>query len=292
VRRSLSIAVILPIAQAGRRPVGRRSRGAAGFIALVLLAVLGTPATAVPVAAQASEHHRVWSLGLDDNGGRIHVREGDDIVVRLPGGAAGGFHRARSTDRSRVRRTAARGGYPSDHRAVARFTAVGKGRANLTSMNDYRCLHTTPPCLPPQREWVAHVTVRAGDEPAPIGPGQSYLGLVNGTGSMPSVDVVCAGPAGGDRTGPPASGQTLDVAPSPALSGSGFTGSRANRVVALFADDSSLRVPLDSYQQPQGIPTKLQLPCEGTGVVRFVPRPTSRDARADRLVVQFVNIAD
>ena len=125
-----------------------------------------------------------------------------------------------------------------------------------------------------------------------VGPGQSFRGLVNKGGQTPTVAVVCAGPAAGDRRGPPAGNQTLAVTVSPALSGPGFTGSTANRIVAVFLDDKSAPVTFWAYDHPKAIPTSLQLPCAGTGTVRFAPRPFGNGAHADRVVVQYVNIAD
>jgi hypothetical protein len=116
--------------------------------------------------------------------------------------------------------------------------------------------------------------------------------MIDGSRQDPTVNVVCGGPAGGDRRGPPAGFQTLAVSPSPALSGPGFTGSAANRVVAVFADDVASKVRFDAYDDPKSIPTTLRLPCEGKGIVRFVPRPASSSSHLDRVTVTFVNIAD
>jgi hypothetical protein len=127
---------------------------------------------------------------------------------------------------------------------------------------------------------------------APIGPGQSFLGEVNAKHTAAVVQVVCPGPAGPGRTGPPRGGQTVAVAPSPALAGPGFTGSKANHIVVRFADDPSLKMQLTAYSTPTAIPTGLRLPCDGTGHVRFTPKPTSPSARADVVTVMFQNIAD
>ena len=94
-----------------------------------------------------------------DSGRTIHVSRGDVIKVRLPGGSMGGYHRPRSSDGDVVHRTSASGGYPSADQARARFVARHRGTANLTSYTDYRCLHTDPRCLPPQREWNVRVVV-------------------------------------------------------------------------------------------------------------------------------------
>jgi len=119
----------------------------------VLIAALSLGAPAADAATTVRHLHE------DDSGRTIHVSRGDVIRVRLPGGASGGYHRPRTSDRDVVRRTSASGGYPSDDAARARFVALRKGAADLTSYTDYRCLHTDPRCLPPQRQWVVHVVV-------------------------------------------------------------------------------------------------------------------------------------
>ena len=98
-------------------------------------------------------------LHESDSGRTLHVHRGDTITVRLPGGSMGGYHRPRTSDRHAVSRTSASGGYPTDTDARATFVARHRGHADLTSTNDYRCLHKTPRCLPPQKQWVVHVVV-------------------------------------------------------------------------------------------------------------------------------------
>jgi hypothetical protein len=225
-------------------PRGRAQRRAAiGSCAsiILLLGGQGLGTAAAPSPGGAGGHVQRWTLGLKDDGTTIRVNPGARILVRLPGGASGGFHHPKTSAAQRVRRIGARGGYPSQHQAVAHFVAIGVGRARLSAINDYTCLHATPPCLPPQREWTVRVRVQPGEGASPdsIGPGQSYLGVINGKTANPTVDVVCPGPAAGDRRGPPTSSQTLAVTKSPALSGPGFTGSSAHHIVAVFADDRS-----------------------------------------------------
>jgi hypothetical protein len=126
-------------------------------LALAVLAPLTVPTVAASGADAAPTGVR--HLSLDDSGRTIHVEPGDVIKVRLPGGAFGGYHRPRTDDSDVVRRTNASGGYPSDDRARARFVARHGGHADLSAGDDYTCLHTTPRCEPPQREWVVHVVV-------------------------------------------------------------------------------------------------------------------------------------
>ena len=122
--------------------------------ALVPMLALAFAAGSSTASASTVRH-----MHEDDSGRTIHVSRGDVIRVRLPGGSAGGYHKPRTSDRDVVRRTSASGGYPSDDDARARFVARRKGSADLTSYTDYRCLHTEPRCLPPQRQWVVHVIV-------------------------------------------------------------------------------------------------------------------------------------
>jgi len=48
---------------------------------------------------------------------------------------------------------------------------------------------------------------------------------------------------------------------------------------------------LKSFFAPVAISTTLLLPCGGTGVVSFVPLPTSPTARGVAVTVTYVNIA-
>src|SRR3954447_14482215 len=121
-----------------------------------LIRVLVVPALAGLLGSSSGT--TVRHLHEDDSGRTIHVAIGDIVKVRLPGGS-GGYHRPRTSDRDVVRRTSASGGYPSDDDARASFTGRHQGRGELTSYDDYRCLHTEPRCLPPQRQWVVHVVV-------------------------------------------------------------------------------------------------------------------------------------
>jgi hypothetical protein len=118
-------------------------------------AVVAALLTLLAPAASAST---VRNLHESDSGRTIHVSPGDVIRVRLPGGS-GGYHVPRGSDRYVVRRTSAAGGYPSEQDARATFVARHRGTADLTSYTDYKCLHTDPRCLPPQRQWVVHVVV-------------------------------------------------------------------------------------------------------------------------------------
>ena len=48
---------------------------------------------------------------------------------------------------------------------------------------------------------------------------------------------------------------------------------------------------LATYGTTQPVPTSITVPCEGTGVVRFVPRPRSSTSTPDYVAVTYVNLA-
>ena len=126
-----------------------------------------------------------------------------------------------------------------------------------------------------------------------IGPKQHYVGLVNGKHKGAVIYVVCPGPAGGTRTGPPAGNQTVSV--RRVRSGGGYTGSAAHEVWAQFGKDERHVVGFRRYGVSKAIPTALRLPCQGTGTVTFTTcfgtLPCASNAKDDRVPVRFVNIA-
>jgi hypothetical protein len=131
---------------------------------------------------------------------------------------------------------------------------------------------------------------------APIGPNESFIGLVNGHLSKATVEVFCPGPLRVGELGHPLSGQTLGVLPPPPSTVPpvrvGDTGSRGHSVVALFV------VPLPPAVPPttvtftnygtEPLPTTSLLPCFGSGRVEFSPQPTSKTARSVSVIVTFV----
>lgn len=122
-----------------------------------------------------------------------------------------------------------------------------------------------------------------------VGPHQHFVGLINGHHEGAEVYVACPGPVRPGRTTHPLQKQTLAVAL--VATGGGFTGEAANRVVARFLDDPSVKVVLTTYGTTQPVPTSITVPCEGTGVVRFAPRPRSSTSMPDSVPITFVNIA-
>jgi hypothetical protein len=132
----------------------------------------------------------------------------------------------------------------------------------------------------------------------PIGPGQHFLGLVNGSNDDPTVYVVCPGPISPGETGPVAGGQTMSVAN--VASGGGYTG-LFSVVYSWFvpASPTSGATPVElkftEYGVPQSIPTSIQVPCGGTGQVEFSSCPYLAPCAAgwvpDYVKVSFIDIA-
>jgi hypothetical protein len=127
----------------------------------------------------------------------------------------------------------------------------------------------------------------------PIGPNQHFVGLVNGKHVGAVIYVVCPGPAGGDRTGPPAGNQTVKVLR--VASGGGYTGPSAHQIWAEFNKDAIHVVGFTTYNTAKAIPTSLRLPCSGTGTVTFTTcfgtLPCAATAKDDVVPVTFENIA-
>jgi hypothetical protein len=133
---------------------------------------------------------------------------------------------------------------------------------------------------------------------ARVGPGQHFLGLVNGSNQQPVVvDTVCPGPTGPGRTGPVAGGQTLEVAQTAA--GHGYTGLFSQIYAWVVpAPGSTGRPPsrtFTDYGTPQSFPRSVRVPCDGTGRVEFSSCPYLAPCAAgwvpDYVRVRFVNIA-
>ncbi len=117
-------------------------------------------ATASPVRVSAAPPPaNPAHLTESDSGQTVRIRVGEDVSVELPGGPSGGYHQPLSSS-DIMKRTSASGGYPTDQPARASFVATRVGTAELTSYDDFACLHSDPRCLPAQREWIVHVIVQ------------------------------------------------------------------------------------------------------------------------------------
>jgi hypothetical protein len=127
--------------------------------------------------------------------------------------------------------------------------------------------------------------------PPPIGPNQFFAGAVNGMTADVRIPVICD-PDG--RTGHPRAGQTVAVLPVSVAEGSttGFTG-EAGKVVGVGVGTSTEPQPsvtLRRYQVAEEIPTSVLLPCDGPGVVSFLPEPASTTSRPATVRVLFVPV--
>jgi hypothetical protein len=135
----------------------------------------------------------------------------------------------------------------------------------------------------------------AAQDPVPITPNTSFVGLANGKTADAVITVVCPGPITPSSVGHPVSGQTAEVHSvlPPSTTPLGYTGGFGDEIVAGFTSASSAQQALvfTSYFAPAKIPTTWLLPCGGTGTMTFTPEPTSPTARSYSLTVTFLNIA-
>ena len=132
-----------------------------------------------------------------------------------------------------------------------------------------------------------------------IGPHQYFDGLVNGSigvGSPAIIKVVCPGPE--SQSGHPLKGQRVEVTePKAILSTSGYTGNEATSIGVFFgapppAENGAGQVNFTRYGVAKSIPTSLNLPCDGTGQVTFVPFPQSPpSSQAATVAVEYINVA-
>mgnify|MGYP001550436798 CR=1 FL=1 len=86
----------------------------------------------------------------------VHLHVGDRLKVRL----GTSYRRPKSSRPKVLERLGYSGGYPSSVDARATFKALRTGRADVSSVTDYPCLHTTPRCAIAQQIWTVHVVVR------------------------------------------------------------------------------------------------------------------------------------
>jgi hypothetical protein len=129
----------------------------------------------------------------------------------------------------------------------------------------------------------------------PIMPNQYFNGVVNGKTADATVYTACPGPATG-QTGHPVGGQTLMVvraSPTGSADGLGFTGGLGTSIAAAPVTSSVANTPvvITVYNQASALPIGWTVPCEGSGLIAFAPKPTSSTARTDYVTVRFVNIA-
>lgn len=141
----------------------------------------------------------------------------------------------------------------------------------------------------------------SADAVVAVSPNQYFTAQVNGPASTTGssvIKVVCPGPATPGQLGHPVSGQTVEaflvLPPVTAPNALGYAGSAAHQIDVFFSPASSgvaAPVVLTAYGVVAKIPTTLLLPCGGSGVVDFVPEPTSATARSYQVPVVYENIA-
>ena len=126
-----------------------------------------------------------------------------------------------------------------------------------------------------------------------IGHNQTFVGRVNGSFGRAEIAMACFGPVYPGETAHPRPGQTLEVlSPLPPTAVGpihpGNTGSSATRIVAVLVGDPPVVLArFTDYFQTKTIPTSVELPCAGAGVVRFVPKPASATSKAAWVTVSF-----
>jgi hypothetical protein len=94
-----------------------------------------------------------------DSGRTFAVATGARITIELAP-EAGSYDPPTADNPAVLREDDHHGGYPANTPAVADFTAIGPGSTRISSQTDLACLHSTPRCLPPQREFNATIVVR------------------------------------------------------------------------------------------------------------------------------------
>ena len=129
-------------------------------------------------------------------------------------------------------------------------------------------------------------------DPVPVGHNQSFAGLVFGSSEESMIEVLCAGPA---KTGHPAAGQSAEAIPvmPPAPPSAGFTGTAASSIKVTLTwtvQTKTVVVPigtLTGYYETLPVPTKITVPCGGTGTMIYTPAPGSKPAKAAKVSVTF-----
>lgn len=98
------------------------------------------------------------TLTATDNGAIVRLHVGQQVAVTLTPEGFFSWHVPAAAGAA-IKRVSASGGYPGKQPAQAAFLAVRPGQGTLSTINDTACLHSRPPCLPPQREWRVTIIV-------------------------------------------------------------------------------------------------------------------------------------
>ena len=138
-------------------------------------------------------------------------------------------------------------------------------------------------------------------DPGSVGPGQEFVGLVNGrsgVGGHAQIRVACPGPVKPGETTHPLAHQPLEVDRPEVINVKGGNTGRFGTHISAFlgippaAADTGGIATFRHYGVPKAIPTTLDVPCSGSGFVTFIPFPRDPGtSRAYVVPVDYVNIA-
>lgn len=133
-------------------------------------------------------------------------------------------------------------------------------------------------------------------DPVPIMPKELFSGYVNGKDVGPvTIAVACAV---GATTGRPLGHQPVEVEPTVPIeppADEGNTGAKGTSIVATLltstaGTSSGHLATFTSFYVPVNIPTGIKVPCSGSGIVAFTPKPKGAGAATARLKVTFGNV--
>ncbi len=138
------------------------------------------------------------------------------------------------------------------------------------------------------------IAAAAVPDPVPVGPNEAFSGLVNGQGSVAGIRTDCFGPVSAGQTGHPLSGQTVEaVLDNPSSALAGYTGATGRSLVITLGNPVSSTAGMigttGNFFVPMAIPTKLTVPCAGTGTVVFTPETASSTSRPASVTVDFIS---
>ena len=131
-----------------------------------------------------------------------------------------------------------------------------------------------------------------GGGSGPIGPHQSFVGLINGSDGVEGpvgINMACFGPVRPGQRGHPMAGQSVGVAGREVAAETfGRTGSEGTSIVAFFGFPATATGSVTFHRRVTvKIPTSLYLPCSGSGTVTFVALPKRSRARSFSVPVAF-----
>ncbi len=134
-----------------------------------------------------------------------------------------------------------------------------------------------------------------GQPPVKVGPRQPFAGLVNAKADKAVIRVFCPGVL---RTGHPVAGQTVRVAlvppKVPITPRDGFTGTAATSISAWLTWPPTVAPPSPAFvdtftsYRTLPIPTRIAVPCGGSGEMLFLPVPGSPTVKAATVTLTFV----